>query len=57
MPLIKGHLEKNRIILKVAKPGMTNLIQPGDVILFTIFKTLFVINAIPAKGNNAASAI
>ena len=40
-PLVKNHLENNKIILKLVKPGMTNLIQPADVILFAIFKTLF----------------
>ena len=40
-PLVKGVLEKNNIKLKVVKPGLTNLIQPADVVLFAVFKTLF----------------
>ena len=40
-PLVKAHLEKNNIKLKVVKPGLTNLIQPADVVLFAVFKTLF----------------
>ena len=54
---VKGHFEKNEIILKKVKPGMTYLNQPADVILFAIFWTLFVTNAIAATANNSTSAI